>query len=63
LRKWCTTDRAQRSADRQDVCRIGFVAFTRAMELLCIACRQSIDSQTQAYLESLGVTIHNTQEA
>ncbi len=57
LNKWCTTDRVQRSVDKRDTCRVGFVAFTRAMELLCIACLQPLDSKTQSHLVGLGVTI------
>ena len=57
LRKWCVTSRSQRSADRRDNCRLGFVAFSRAMELLCVACSEPLDSKLQACLEGLGVTI------
>lgn len=57
LRKWCVTSRPQRSADRRDNCRLGFVAFSRAMELLCVACSEPLDSKLQACLEGLGVTI------
>jgi DNA helicase-2/ATP-dependent DNA helicase PcrA len=57
LKKWCTTDRVERNADKNDTCRVGFVGFTRAMELLCIACRTPLDSETRAHLENLGVRI------
>jgi DNA helicase II / ATP-dependent DNA helicase PcrA len=60
LNKWCVTDRLQRGADKRDTCRVGFVAFTRAMELLCIACLQPLDSKTRANLESIGVAILTT---
>jgi DNA helicase-2/ATP-dependent DNA helicase PcrA len=57
LKKWCTTDRVERNADKKDTCRVGFVGFTRAMELLCIACCDPLDSETYTHLQSLGVKI------
>ena len=57
LRKWCTVDRALRNRDKQDKCRLGFVAFSRAMELLCLACREPSDANTRKYLEDLGLTL------
>jgi DNA helicase II / ATP-dependent DNA helicase PcrA len=57
LNQWCTTDRAERNSDKRDTCRVGFVGFTRAMELLCIACRDPIGSETRMNLETLGVKI------
>jgi DNA helicase-2/ATP-dependent DNA helicase PcrA len=57
LKKWCTTDRTERNSDKRDICRVGFVGFTRAMELLCIACCVPLDPEGQTHLESLGVTI------
>jgi DNA helicase-2/ATP-dependent DNA helicase PcrA len=57
LKKWCVTSRPQRNDDSSDKCRLGFVAFSRAMELLCIACREPLDSELRKSLENLGVTI------
>lgn len=57
LRKWCVTGRLQRNDDRSDGCRLGFVAFSRAMELLCVACREPLDSELRGRLEGLGMTI------
>ena len=56
LQKWCETDRVKRNADKQDQCRLGFVAFSRAMELLCIACLKPLSSEARSHLNSLGVT-------
>jgi len=41
-KSWCMTDHAQRIADKADTCRLGFVAFSRAMELLCIGMRLTV---------------------
>jgi DNA helicase II / ATP-dependent DNA helicase PcrA len=60
LNKWCTTDRSLRDTDKVDTCRIGFVGFTRAMELLCIACCEKLKPETQKHLEHLGVTVLST---
>jgi DNA helicase-2/ATP-dependent DNA helicase PcrA len=46
-----------RNSDKQDKCRLGFVAFSRAMELLCLACREPADAKTSQYLEELGFTL------
>jgi hypothetical protein len=56
LQKWCMMDRTQRNADTTDTCRLGFVAFSRPMELLCIACLKPLDNQTRSDLQNLDVT-------
>ncbi|HEX3659618.1 MAG TPA: hypothetical protein VHV55_27770, partial [Pirellulales bacterium] len=56
LKKWFITDPAVRNADKQDKCRMGYVAFTRPREMLCIACLKPSDCETEALLASLGVT-------
>ena len=45
LKKWLQTDRSLRVADKQDKCRLGYVAFTRPKEMLCIACLKEIDEE------------------
>jgi DNA helicase II / ATP-dependent DNA helicase PcrA len=55
LKKWLATDRAVRSSDKQDKCRIGYVAFTRPREMLCIACLKLIDAEAESMLAGLGV--------
>ncbi len=57
LKKWLTTDRGKRNADRQDKCRLGYVAFTRPRELLCIACLKPADAEVYALLQELGVHV------
>lgn len=57
LRKWCERDSAARAADKGDICRMGFVAFSRARESLVLACLNEIDDETRTLLESLGVSI------
>jgi len=57
LRKWCETETSVRSADKDDICRIGFVAFSRAKESLVLACLKKIDNETKAVLESLGIAL------
>ncbi len=59
LDKWLETDHNKRRMDKTDTCRIGYVAFTRAKLLLCIACKEKIDSPLERKLRSLGVTILN----
>jgi ATP-dependent DNA helicase UvrD/PcrA len=57
LKKWCMTDSEKRGCDKRDTCRIGYVAFSRAAELLCIACSQPLDSAAEALLRALGVPL------
>lgn len=57
LRKWCEQDSLTRAGDKEDICRIGFVAFSRARESLVLACLNEIDGETKTLLESLGVRI------
>lgn len=59
LKKWIETEVDKRWKDMQDTCRIGFVGFTRAKKMLCIACKHSIDSPIKAKLIELGVTFVN----
>jgi DNA helicase-2/ATP-dependent DNA helicase PcrA len=54
---WCETDHARRKADKADRCRLGFVAFSRAMELLCVSCLKPLDNKTRSHLQCLGVTL------
>ena len=55
LKKWIETEYEKRCKDKQDTCRIGFVGFTRAKQILCIACKQSIDDSIRRKLQNLGV--------
>ena len=56
FRKWLETDRTKRFSDKVDECRIGFVGFSRARELLCIACMEDIGN-LRAELQKLDVEI------
>lgn len=55
LKKWLQTDRSCRVADRQDKCRLGYVAFTRPREMLCIACLKELDTELIQMLQNLGI--------
>ena len=55
LKKWLQTDRSVRVADKQDKCRLGYVAFTRPRELLCIACLKKLDTELIQMLQNLGI--------
>ena len=57
LQKWLTTNREDRYKDKNDTCRIGYVGFTRAKQILCIACKKPIDNSIRTKLQKLGVEI------
>lgn len=57
LKKWLTTDYEDRYKDKNDTCRIGYVGFTRAKQILCIACKETIDNPIRTKLRELGVEI------
>ena len=57
LIRWLTTDKAVRAGDSSDTCRIGYVAFTRAKILLCVACLNSLDEETSQILKQTGVSL------
>ena len=48
---------AKRTSETTDYPRLGYVAFSRAEKLLCIACLQKISDATILKLSALGVTI------
>jgi DNA helicase-2/ATP-dependent DNA helicase PcrA len=56
VRKWLTVDRAARAADEQDTCRVGYVALTRAREMLCLACLKPLDDKTRQLVIDRGIT-------
>lgn len=61
LSKWLELNREKRCADiSQDVCRRGFVAFSRARELLVISCKEGINEANQEKLKSLNAVSHIT---
>lgn len=58
LLKWLETDKDQRINATTDDCRIGYVAFSRAREFLCIACKKEISKETLDKLEELNVVVY-----
>jgi len=56
LEKWLMTDKIARFEEKTDMCRIGYVAFSRAKTILCIACLGKIDKTFEKELERLGVS-------
>jgi DNA helicase-2/ATP-dependent DNA helicase PcrA len=57
LCKWIETDESRRADDGTDSCRVGFVAFSRAKEVLCIACKKAIPDETKQLLSELGAMV------
>ncbi len=57
LRKWLQTDRLLRIEDKQDKCRLGYVAFTRPKEMLCIACLKEIDSELVQIIQNHRIVV------
>jgi DNA helicase-2/ATP-dependent DNA helicase PcrA len=55
LKKWLQTERSVRVADKQDKCRLGYVAFTRPREMLCIACLKEADEELIQMLQERGI--------
>jgi DNA helicase-2/ATP-dependent DNA helicase PcrA len=55
LKKWLETDKNERCNDTSDMCRIGFVGFSRAKQILCIACKEQISDELRDQLRALGV--------
>jgi DNA helicase-2/ATP-dependent DNA helicase PcrA len=62
LKKWLITNPDERHTDESDMCRIGYVAFTRAKLLLYIACLQKIDTETKLKLKNMGVCIQSNDD-
>jgi DNA helicase-2/ATP-dependent DNA helicase PcrA len=60
LKKWLQTRTSARVKDRQDKCRLGYVAFTRAREMVCIACLEQPDRELDEILQSLGILTAST---
>lgn len=61
LNLWLTTDQSVREAKRSnedtDYPRIGYVAFSRAKDLLCIGCLEKVGNDTKELLSNLGVLL------
>jgi len=63
LKKWLQTDRSCRISDKQDKCRLGYVAFTRPREMLCLACLKEIDTEIIQMLQELEIVTTNLKIA
>lgn len=67
LKLWLTTDQTIRETKRgredTDYPRIGYVAFSRAKELLCIGCLEQISEQTKDKLRNLNVIIVDEKDS
>jgi len=59
LKKWLELNLEKRAKDKQDTCRLGFVAFSRAKDFLGISCLQLIDTEIKEKLLQLNVEIKN----
>ena len=57
LLKWLTTNKTKRCEDLNDDCRVGYVAFSRAKSILCIACLKPISKETKDTMMALGVAL------
>jgi|GEM_PF-1643467 len=57
LLNWLEVDRKKRDEDKDDICRIGYVAFSRAERLLCIGCLAGVSPQTEKLMAGLGVLV------
>jgi len=55
LSKWLEKDKTARYADKTDQLRLGFVAFSRAKEILCIACLESLNDENRKKLDAFKV--------
>jgi len=57
LLRWLEIDRLKRDLDKDDVCRIGYVAFSRAERLLSISCLKKVSKETEKLLSSYGFLV------
>ena len=60
LEKWLDFEAANKELD--DGYRLGYVAFSRARDLLCIACLENINDKNQNKLEAQGVVFYSQNE-
>ncbi|PHC68926.1 UvrD-helicase domain-containing protein [Bacillus toyonensis] len=62
LLMWLENDKEKRLNDQQDKCRLGYVAFSRPKEFLCIACLTPISELTLQLLNKFNVNIYSPSE-
>ncbi|MBB6023784.1 DNA helicase-2/ATP-dependent DNA helicase PcrA [Paenibacillus sp. JGP012] len=59
LLMWLEDDKEKRLNDPQDKCRLGYVAFSRPKEFLCIACLTPVSEPTLHLLNKFKVNIYS----
>lgn len=57
LSDWLTTEKSIRHADKTDRCRIGYVAFSRAKQVLCVASKKPVGEELMEQIRNLGMKI------
>lgn len=57
LNRWLNADKDARAKDGSDSCRVGYVAFTRAKILLCIACLESVEESDMQLINNMGISV------
>ncbi|MCX8128649.1 MAG: UvrD-helicase domain-containing protein [Clostridia bacterium] len=62
LMKWLETNIKNRMKESTDTCRLGYVAFSRAKEFLCIACKEEINEQVVNRLNDLDVFMYKCKK-
>ncbi|MCY8028926.1 ATP-dependent helicase [Bacillus inaquosorum] len=62
LLMWLEDDKDKRLLDQQDKCRLGYVAFSRPKEFLCIACLTPISKETIEILNKFKVNLYTPLE-
>ncbi|PPB08917.1 UvrD-helicase domain-containing protein [Brevibacillus laterosporus] len=62
LLMWLENDKEKRLLDQQDKCRLGYVAFSRPKEFLCIACLTPISEPTLKLLNKFNVNLYSPSE-
>ena len=56
LSRWLEKGEANRIADKGDQCRVGFVGFSRARKLLCLACLEKIED-IESQMKELSIVV------
>jgi DNA helicase II / ATP-dependent DNA helicase PcrA len=62
LLMWLEDDKEKRLLDQQDKCRLGYVAFSRPKEFLCIACLTPVSQDTLKLLNKFNVHLYSPLE-
>ncbi|MCH4828053.1 UvrD-helicase domain-containing protein [Planococcus halocryophilus] len=62
LLMWLEDDKDKRLLDQQDKCRLGYVAFSRPKEFLCLACLTPVSEETLKILNKFNVILYSPSE-